>query len=317
MKVAVSLIEAELTRPYLGTQAEVPLAEQRGDVAPFFQHLGECGNLPRKAGGAAAIDGSVDAKTARRTPCQQPGTSRGASGIDIMSLQSDTCRSQFVEMRCTNLRIVIADVAPAQVVGNEQEDIRRLLRLVCRHETTGQHPPEKPADRAEPAAATRDEGSYQAGPHHRPPSVAHSAQDFLQQRKPYTPAPFMTALETVHPQGFFGIQCSISTAQPLQRPVRPLGGNEPIAGADFPNAGTRRDQRADPGHAAIAQQPRNDLGTTAITYGHTFLHHVEGTRNHGDSDARLQGSRQHGHPAAVGKANAGEAFRIDLLVTSE
>lgn len=57
----------------------------------------------------------------------------GANRLDVVVLQSDPCGGQFVQVRGADLGLVVAHVVPAEVVGQDEDDVR----LPSRHEGGG------------------------------------------------------------------------------------------------------------------------------------------------------------------------------------
>ena len=122
-------VEAALRRQVLRLMAEVPLADAHGLVALRFQQggerglgLGETGLIRRHEHVGHAGSGGVAAGEQRRPR-------RGANGIGGIELrEAHALRRHAVQVGRANFGAVTAEVAIAEIVGVDHDDVGRALR---------------------------------------------------------------------------------------------------------------------------------------------------------------------------------------------
>ncbi len=118
--------------------AVVPLAEQRRYVAALFQHLGDRHLLRRKVKTAVAGDAVVDAVTTGHQ--RRAGRSADDAGRVKTTEDRALVRDAVEVRRRPFLSAVEADVAVAQVVAEDHDDVRRaVLRRRGRADRQNQH----------------------------------------------------------------------------------------------------------------------------------------------------------------------------------
>ena len=73
------------------------------------------------------------------------------------------------------------------------------------------------------------------------------------------------------------IQSPVGLSDTVQSRFRPLGVNETVTTANFPETGPRCNQGGDFRHISILEQSRNHLGSAAVTNLDPLLHDVQGS----------------------------------------
>jgi hypothetical protein len=125
------LVEAKVDRAALvGVAAQVPLAPHPGRIPDIGQGLGD-GDLPAgQPVGAAGERYRVGARADGMPPGEQGRAAGGALGLDVEVQQPHTLASQGVDAwgRCAaqDAAAVAANLAPAEVVPEEDHDVRLL-----------------------------------------------------------------------------------------------------------------------------------------------------------------------------------------------
>jgi hypothetical protein len=118
--------------------AEVPLADDGGGVAGLLEGLSQGALLQRQAVlRPRAHDADLKAVAHRVAAGHQGGPRRRADGQDVELLQLRAGRGELVEVRRLVLALVPADVGPAEVIGEEDDDVR-LGRLRVGEDRRGQ-----------------------------------------------------------------------------------------------------------------------------------------------------------------------------------
>ena len=130
---AVELVEALVLRLAVGLGAKVPFAEDRGGVAGVAQHLGHGDFLRRQRDGRPLDRNQRQPGADGIAPRHQGCARRRAGGLDQELRQPQTFGGELVDARRRRPAQLPAavdpDVAVADVVGENEQDIRlRLLR---------------------------------------------------------------------------------------------------------------------------------------------------------------------------------------------
>mmetsp|Transcript_67487 Transcript_67487/g.186944 ORF Transcript_67487/g.186944 Transcript_67487/m.186944 type:complete len:527 (-) Transcript_67487:101-1681(-) len=130
--VAKELVVAALQRTELGQGAEVPFAEQRGAVAAGLQQRGQGGvlgwqaELVAGAGNRLLQPAAQPVLVAAGDQAKARGRAHGRVGIALR--EADALGGQLVEVgRGVVALAVDAEVGPAQVVGQDKEDVGRRV----------------------------------------------------------------------------------------------------------------------------------------------------------------------------------------------
>ena len=123
---APELVEAlvgGLAASFRAIAAEVPLAEERGRVAGRLQRLGD-GDLPQRD--AARLRGAGSNRVASG---HQRRARHRAGELDVEVVEADAFSGELVEARrdVAAHAAIGADLAPAEVVGKDQDDVGALL----------------------------------------------------------------------------------------------------------------------------------------------------------------------------------------------
>jgi hypothetical protein len=104
---------------------QVPLADDGGAVARGTEGLGQGafgqGQAVLRPG---ADDADLEAVAHGVAPGQEGGAGGGADGLDVELLQADAGGGELVDVRRLDFASVVADVLPAEVVGEEEDDVR-------------------------------------------------------------------------------------------------------------------------------------------------------------------------------------------------
>ena len=131
--VAVEVVEAAVLRPVLLVGvAEVPLADHRRLVADVLQRLRQRALVGRQAVGVAGEDHQrLQAVAHRIAAGHQRRARRRADGLAVERLEPHAALGQRVDVRRLDLAAAIAEVGVAEVVGEDDDDVRPtgLLRL--------------------------------------------------------------------------------------------------------------------------------------------------------------------------------------------
>ena len=126
-ELSIKMFEApglgELIR---GVVAEMPLAHHQRLVASAGEVLREDRLLEWQAELLILRNRSVDSQSHRRLPGHQCGTRRTASRLDIESIELDARARDSIDIGRRDLAPVVSDIVPAEVVRQDQQDIRRL-----------------------------------------------------------------------------------------------------------------------------------------------------------------------------------------------
>ena len=122
---AVLVVEAALPGPVLPVGvAEVPLADDGGVVAGLLERLGQQPLVGRQAVGVALRnDRRLQAVAQRIAPGHQGGARRRAHRLGVELLELRALGGELVEVRRLDVRAVEADVLPAEIVGDDVEDV--------------------------------------------------------------------------------------------------------------------------------------------------------------------------------------------------
>ena len=132
VQVTVGPIESILSRANLRPQPQVPFAGDRGRVSPRLERPGERDRRGRQRQLARSGDRPHDAVAARVDAGQQRRPSWRASRKDVIRLETNPGRGQAVEMRRKNFRVVISDVIPTLIVGDDEDEVGCLGRFCCK-----------------------------------------------------------------------------------------------------------------------------------------------------------------------------------------
>ena len=116
----VGVVESHLPGPVPGVEAHVPLAAQEGPVARLPEGPGQGHGVRGKGGGVGGGQG-VEARGVAAGHERRPG--RRALGGDVVLAQLEPLRRQTVDRRSEGPAAVVAHVAPAEVVGQDEEDV--------------------------------------------------------------------------------------------------------------------------------------------------------------------------------------------------
>src|SRR4051812_41519898 len=101
----------------------MPLADERCLIADRFEHAGQRHCLLRQRLLAAAADGRINAKATRVTARENAAASRRTGWINVVASQINAAGNQLVESGRFDLRSVPADVVPAEIVGDDEENV--------------------------------------------------------------------------------------------------------------------------------------------------------------------------------------------------
>lgn len=108
----------------------MPLPNHVSGVADFLKALRERDHIQRKAVGLTwPDDGVLEASVNLIPACDELAAGRRAQRLDIVVLQPDPLRGQFIQRRAADLPAVVADVIEALVVGQNEDDMWRLFGL--------------------------------------------------------------------------------------------------------------------------------------------------------------------------------------------
>lgn len=108
----------------------MPLSNHVSGVANFLKALRERDHIQRKAVGLTwPDDGVLEACVYLIPACDELAAGRRAQRLDIVVLQPDPLRGQLIQRRAADLAAVVADVIEALVVGQNKDDMWRLLGL--------------------------------------------------------------------------------------------------------------------------------------------------------------------------------------------
>ncbi len=139
VEVAVGEIETKSARADVGTQAEMPFPDHGRDVASHLQETGDRQRVGGQRLRALVGDRGVDVESARVAARKDSRTGRRAGGVNVMPLEANAIPGEFVEVGRLDLGVVVADVAPAEVVRNDDDDIGRRFRLLAGVAEAGEH----------------------------------------------------------------------------------------------------------------------------------------------------------------------------------
>ena len=134
---AVGVVEAVVVRPPLGPRAEVPLSGLESGIASGLEHGGERGRARRKGPAVAGRDrvGPESAGVAARQQCYSRGR---ADRLHVVAVELHSRADELIKVWRLAEAAVPADIAPAEIVGNDQENVGPLLRgFVCGTGTAG------------------------------------------------------------------------------------------------------------------------------------------------------------------------------------
>jgi len=114
-QLTVEIVEPALSRPLVARGvAKVPLADERGVVACFFQRLGQQTLVGGQPVAAEPLNlHGLHAIAQRIAAGERGGTSLRRERLHIELLESCTGSSQTIERRCLNGAAMVADVLPA------------------------------------------------------------------------------------------------------------------------------------------------------------------------------------------------------------
>jgi hypothetical protein len=115
---------------------EVPLPRERGAIAGRAQGIGQRTFGERQTPAGPRRDDRVDARLRRVTPGQQRGASRRADRLDVVVLDDRAALGETVDIRRLDiLAAVEATIGVAQVIDQEEDDVRLRGRLGAQDET--------------------------------------------------------------------------------------------------------------------------------------------------------------------------------------
>jgi len=156
------LVEAALGRMVVGRTAEVPLPEHRGRVAGLLELVGEGVALERELRDVIdrakrtslpveAVDRAdrIGAGTGAVLAGEQGGAGRGAVLAVVVVGEAHALRGEPVDIR--GLVILApegAEIGPAEVVGQHEDDVGRTVRSEERAEQAGEQQAEQGKDGA-------------------------------------------------------------------------------------------------------------------------------------------------------------------------
>jgi len=123
--VAVLVVEAAARRGGSGIEmTEVPFGRDGGGVAGGLEHLGQRAFLQRQAVlRAGADDADLQAVAHRVRPREQGRARRRTHGLNVKVLEFGAGGGEAIEVRGFDRGTVPADVGPAVVVGENENDI--------------------------------------------------------------------------------------------------------------------------------------------------------------------------------------------------
>ena len=78
--------------------------------------------------GPRAHDTALQPQSHRIPPCQQRAACRGTDGLHVELVELNAAFCEFVDVRCGDLAAMVAHIAPAEIVGHHQHNVRPLLR---------------------------------------------------------------------------------------------------------------------------------------------------------------------------------------------
>ena len=124
--VPVLPIEASSRREVLGAEmTEVPFAADRRGVTGLPECLRESAFVERQSVlGPRPDDADLQTVAHRVTPGQQRRARGRADGLNVKLLQPRTSGGKLVEVRCLDLAAVPAHIGPAEIIGEEKNDVR-------------------------------------------------------------------------------------------------------------------------------------------------------------------------------------------------
>ncbi len=125
IEAAIAIGETVVIRPPLGPAAHVPLADQGSVVTEAAQHFRH-GQRFEGIGVIPARLRAVRSEAARIAPRHQSHARRRALRLDVVPVQLHALTREPVEMRRADVGCVIADVGPALIVGDDDEDVGAL-----------------------------------------------------------------------------------------------------------------------------------------------------------------------------------------------
>ena len=122
----VLVVEAALFRPVLAIGvAEVPLADDRGLVAGFLERLRQRHFVRRQSVETGRRNHERLQPVAERiAPRHQARARRRAEGLHVELRELRAGRRELVDVRRADVRAVEAHVLPAEIVGEDVEDVR-------------------------------------------------------------------------------------------------------------------------------------------------------------------------------------------------
>src|SRR5439155_1890203 len=128
--MTVLMIEAAPRRQILGLEmAEMPLAADRRLVADLPQRLRQRAFLERQAVlGPGADDADLQTVPHGVTAGHERRPSRRTNRLHVKLFQAGAGSGELVEVRRLDLAAVVADVAPAHIIDEQEEDMRTLRR---------------------------------------------------------------------------------------------------------------------------------------------------------------------------------------------
>jgi hypothetical protein len=129
--MAILTVEAPACRQIVGLEmAQVPLAADGGQVAAFLQSLRQGAFVQRQAVAGPGPD-HTDLQTVphRVASGHQGGTGRRTDRLYVKLLEFRTPGGQLVQVRGLDRPAMPAHVAPAEVVGEEIDDVGLARRL--------------------------------------------------------------------------------------------------------------------------------------------------------------------------------------------
>jgi hypothetical protein len=128
---SVELVEAHVLGLRLDVLPEVPLADGLGGVAGLRQELGER-DFPLEATRFAIHGRALKAVASRHASGQEGGPRRGARRLGIARRQAQALSGQAIDGRGRrphrDTTAIAAEVAPADVVEQDEEDVRPAPR---------------------------------------------------------------------------------------------------------------------------------------------------------------------------------------------
>ena len=122
----------------------------------------------------------------------------------------------------------------------------------------------------------------------------------------------MRPVEAVDLEPVAGVEGRVGPADPGQGGRGPVGRDQGIARTDLKETRAGGDQGGDLGDVAVIEQAGDGLAARCGAAGHPLLKAIERAGDHGDLDPRLDGRREHRHPAAVREPDATDPIRVNL-----